>query len=219
MDVMDVLWRVPTPVLRFAAPLVLRRPVSGLAVARLYAYLDELLRTKDVEGAVVEIGVHLAGTSAIAHRFLQQIHVERRYVGIDTFSGFVRAQFEVDVALGVPADHSRFFSQNSIELVRRLVTLYGCEEIELIEGDVCTMTGDELPSSIAVALVDVDLTLPIRASLDLLYPRMSSGGVILIDDCAEVTSWAGARPEYLRWVSEHGLEPEFKFGFGRILVP
>jgi O-methyltransferase len=202
-----------------AAPLVLRTPVSGLATMRLYAYLDELNRTKDVEGAVVEVGTHLAGTSALAHRFLRQIGVERRYVCVDTFSGFVRSQFADDVDVGVPAAHRNLFANNSVALVRQLLKLYDTEEIELIEADVCTMNLDELPSQVAVALIDVDLTGPIRASLDALYPRMAPGGVILVDDCPEVTSWVGARQEYLRWVVEHGLEPDFAFGFGRIVVP
>lgn len=212
-------WRVPTVVLRAAAPLVLRNPVSGLATMRLYAYLDELNRTKDVEGAVVEVGTHLAGTSALAYRFLRQIGVERRYVCIDTFSGFVQRQFEDDVRVGVPAADGSLFSHNSVALVRQLLKLYGTEEIELIEADVCAMNLDELPSQVAVALIDVDLAVPIRASLDALYPRMAPGGVILVDDCPEVTSWVGARQEYLRWVSERGLEPDFSFGFGRIIVP
>jgi O-methyltransferase len=210
---------VPTVVLRAAAPLVLRHPVSGLATMRLYAYLDELNRTREIEGAVVEIGTHLAGTSTLAYRFLCQIGVERQYVCIDTFSGFVGHQFEKDVEVGVPTRHRDLFAQNSLALVRRLLKLYETEEIELIEADVCTMNLDELPNQVAVALIDVDLAIPIRASLDALYPRMVSGGVMLVDDCPEATSWVGARQEYLRWVGEHGLEPDFNFGFGRIVVP
>jgi O-methyltransferase len=199
--------------------LVFRKPVSGLATMRLYAYLDELNRTKDVDGAVVEVGAYLAGTSALAYRFLEQIGVQRRYVCVDTFSGFVERQFENDMALGVPAENRKFFANNSIGLVRQLLKLYGTEEIELIEADVCTMDVDELPALVAVALIDVDLAVPIRAALDALYPRMARGGVILVDDCPEVTSWVGARHEYLRWVGERGLEPDFIFGFGRIVVP
>jgi len=80
---------------------------------RLYAYLVELNRTKDVEGAVVEVGTRLAGTSALAHRFVRQIGVPRRYVCIDTFSGFVQRQFEDDLEVGVPIAHRNLFAHNS----------------------------------------------------------------------------------------------------------
>ena len=215
----SILWRVPTVALRAVAPVAMRNPVSGLATMRLYCYLDELYRTREIDGAVVEVGCHLAGTSALAYRFLRQIEVKRRYLCIDTFSGFVKQQFDDDVKAGVPASNGRLFAHNSTGLVRQLLKLYGTEEIELLEADVCTMAPEALPEQVAVALVDVDLAVPIRASLDALYPRMTPGGVMLVDDCPEVTSWVGARQEYLRWVGDHGIEADFAFGFGRIRIP
>lgn len=209
---------IPMALIRLTAPVLLRNPVSGLQPARLYAYLDELRHAHDIDGAVVEIGCNLGGTAALAHRFLEQIGTPRRYVCVDTFSGFVESQFDQDVEAGVPPSARKMFSHNSVRLVRQLLDQYGTSAVELIEGDICTLDPDTLPPKIAVALIDVDLALPIRASLEALSPRMSPGGVIVVDDCPEGSSWAGARPEYLRWVAEHGLGPDIRFGFGRIVA-
>ena len=53
---------------RLLAPLRYPQPVPELDVDRLYLYLDTLWHTRDVPGAVVEIGCFQCGTSAWAAR-------------------------------------------------------------------------------------------------------------------------------------------------------
>jgi predicted O-methyltransferase YrrM len=110
------------------------------------------------------------------------------------------------------------FSSNSPKLVRRLLDQYGAKSVELVAGDICTLSESALPSEIAVALIDVDLGDPVRCALDILYPKLMPGGAILIDDCPEKSSWVGARPAVVKWAAERGVVAEFDYGFGRIAV-
>ena len=61
-------------------PLLYRYPPFVLAPERLYPFMHHLIQTKDVPGAVVEIGCNLGGTAVIAKlwRKLEGTHRRRR---------------------------------------------------------------------------------------------------------------------------------------------
>lgn len=212
----------PTPmfVRRLAAPVVYRRPVSGLQPVRLYQYLDALYHRRDLEGSVVEIGCHLCGTSAIASKFLAQIDAPKEYLCIDTFGGFVEEHAASDGRLGMRAENRRMFAGNSIELASSLLRRYGAaERVRLRQADISTIDPASLPATISVCLVDVDLEQPVHDALDAVFPRMVPGGVILVDDCPETSSWVGARRGYATWARGRGRPEVYRFGFGVVEVP
>ena len=63
-------------------------------------------------------------------------------------------------------------------------------EAKLIEGDACITTKEVKPQSISVLRLDMDLYEPTKTALEELYPLLSKGGFLLIDD---YNTWAGAR--------------------------
>jgi SAM-dependent methyltransferase len=204
---------------RIAPTLVYPKPVSGLQPQRLYAYLDALWQRREVEGAVVEIGCWMGGTAAIAYQMLARTGHRKRYVCVDTFSGFVQAQFDRDVEHGTPRSSRRIFSDTSRDIVARLLSHWDCSEIELIQADVGQLDAGILPEQIAVALVDVDLDIPVYEGLIRVLPRLAPGGIALVDDCPPSHSWAGARKGYERFVAEAGLPEEYFMDMGIVHVP
>src|SRR5260221_166760 len=80
-----------------AAPLLYRAPSPELSVEHLYLFLDALFRTRHVPGAVVEVGCFQGGTAAFGRRMLRGLGLTRAYVCVDTFAGFVPAQFDHDI--------------------------------------------------------------------------------------------------------------------------
>ena len=58
-------------------PLLYRYPPFVLAPERLYLYMHHLIQTKDVPGAVVEIGCNLGGTAVIAKRMLDRTRCQK----------------------------------------------------------------------------------------------------------------------------------------------
>jgi len=212
--------RVPLPaatkaaIKRVAATKLYPRPVTTLAPERLYAYLDALWRCRELDGAVVEIGTWLGGSAALGCRMLRRTGFAKRYVCVDTFEGFVPEHFERDVEHGTAPNRANDFAANSQELVSRLLEHWGAPEVELVRGDITTIDDGLLPDKVAVALVDVDLELPISESLRHLYPRLLPGGTILVDDCSDTEDWRGPRIAYQRFVSEHGLPERYFMGMG-----
>ncbi|WP_171110355.1 MULTISPECIES: class I SAM-dependent methyltransferase [Streptomyces] len=195
-------------------PLLYRHTPIGLEPQRLHVWTDRLVRTRQVPGAVVEIGCSLGGTAAWSDRLLRNIGAPKRYVCVDTFNGFVEEQFKADVRHGVAPQRQRIFAANSPSLVKRIVTGLGSPGIELIAGDIMSLPPARLPQQISACLVDVDLSDPVHAALELVYPRLASGGVIVVDDCDGQT-WQ-ARLGYERFVEERGLRKEYTFGMGII---
>ena len=200
------------------APLLYRYPPFTLAPERLYLFLHHLIETRDVPGAVVEIGCNLGGSAIIARKMLRRLGMDKRYICIDTFDGFVDAQFAADTARGTPEHDRTMFSGNSRVLVGKIMDQHGCDDVTLIEGDVTTLPDDDLPDTCSVVLIDVDLTEPTLVSLERFWPRLAKGGVILVDDCAEHSSWK-ARIAYERFCAGLGLPPVYRFGMGVLVKP
>jgi O-methyltransferase len=200
------------------APIIYRYPPFALVPERLYLLLHQVIQTKDVPGAVVEIGCNLGGTTVIAKRMIDRLGIRKPYICIDTFDGFVDEQFATDAALGTPAADQHMFSGNSKDLVAKILRQHQCDGVTLIQGDVTTLPERELPTQCSLVLVDVDLTEPTHVSLQRLWPRMAPGGVMLVDDCSETNSWK-ARIGYSRFCRDLGLQERYQYGMGMLTRP
>jgi O-methyltransferase len=197
--------------------LVHPKPVSSLQPQRLSFYLAAFVARRNLDGDALEVGCWLGGTAAIANARLQELGSVRRYVCVDTFSGFVDEQFSNDRDRhGTPAGDQSMFSGGGITVVRRLLDAWGASEVELIQGDIVAIDADLLPERIAVCLIDVDLEQPIYEGLRKIYPRLVPGGIILVDDCPPGTTWAGARAGYQRFVRDTGLPEVYVEGLGLV---
>ena len=200
---------------RVAPTVFFDKPHVSLEPERLYLYLRELWERRELEGSIVEVGCYLGGTAATAAGMLRNTGHDKEYVCIDTFGGFVDAQFAADAA--VSRRRRWDFSWNSRRTVERLMRHYGCEGVRLLQADVATMPAEVLPERVAVCLIDVDLELPTYAALTRIYPRLVKGGIILVDDCITDGDWPGSRAAYRRFVSERGLHEDYAMGMGLVL--
>jgi O-methyltransferase len=124
---------------------------------------------EDVPGAFAEVGVWRGEMSAFLHRLAPH----RQLYLFDTFSGFP------DRDLPEGSTDSRF-RDTSEEAVRRRVA--PAEDVVLRPGYVPeTLAGLE-DERFAFVLLDLDLYEPTRSSLEFFYPRLSSGGYLVMHD-------------------------------------
>jgi O-methyltransferase len=203
---------------RALAPFLYRRPVPELPPERLYLLFDAIVQTRSLPGAIVEVGCFQCGTSAWAYRLMRALGLERPYLCVDTFGGFVESQFSHDVAVGTAPSRRTGFRVNSAAFVRGLLERWGVNGIQLLPADIVALPEAQLPDQIAVALLDVDLETPTYAALVKIYPRLAAGGIILVDDCSDDASnpFRGARVGFERFIRERGLPGQFTFGMGTI---
>jgi O-methyltransferase len=192
-----------------------RHPLrSELQPERLEVLLETLRDLRAVPGAILEVGCFRGGTTVEACRVLRELGVERDYVCVDTFAGFVPDQFEEDEHLGTSSALEQGFARNPIVLVRRTLRWAGFGHVRLVQGDIATVPDEQLPAKVATCLLDVDLAVPTYEGLKRILPRLAEGGKILVDDCDEGTNWRGARVGYTRFVAEQGLPEKYVAGFG-----
>jgi O-methyltransferase len=198
---------------RRLVPLIYRYPPSELLPERLGVFLSGLVDRAHLSGDVAEIGCNLGGTTVLASTALRRMGWTGNYVCYDTFGGFVKKQFDVDIGLGTPRSRSRMYAANSVDLVRAVLRYHGCADVRLVKGDVTATSPRDLSPSYSAVLLDIDLSEPTYAALGMFWPRVCSGGVIYVDDCPEGSNWK-ARVGYERFCAEHGLPTTYRAGLG-----
>jgi hypothetical protein len=104
-------------------------------------------------------------------------------------------------------------------MVRKLLDYWDAPSVELVKGDIVHLPDADIPSDIAVCLLDVDLELPIYEGLKRIAPKLVPGGIILVDDCTDDDApFTGARVGYAKYCAEAGIPEEYIFGLGVLRV-
>ena len=80
--------------------------------------------------------------------------------------------------------------------------------LKFIKGDVCDTLKkpDNVPDKISVLRLDTDWYESTKAELEVLYPKLSNGGVLIIDDYGH---WEGARKAVDEYFSLQKYKPLF----------
>ncbi len=155
-----------------------------------------------IPGAYVECGVWRGGSSmAAALTFLAEGVSDRDLHLFDTFEG-MSAPSEHDMRAGdhtsaaslleTSGESEKIWCKASIEDVGANMTATGYPQgrIRLHKGMVENTLPTQAPERIAVLRLDTDWYESTRHELEQLWPRLSPGGVLIIDDYGY---WAGAR--------------------------
>ena len=99
----------------------------------------------------------------------------------------------------------RVWAYGSLDEVRRNLgsTGYPDQYISFIEGKVEDTIPTNVPDRISLLRLDTDWYESTRHELQHLYPRLSPGGVLIIDDYGQ---WAGARKAVDEYVEDKKLK-------------
>ena len=175
-----------------------------------------------ISGDVVECGVWRGGTAIAAALVLEALGSKRKIWLYDTFAGMAapkEADVRVDTGQAAASKHASMQRQDhnewaycSLEDVKANVRAAGIsdEQVRFVEGDVLETLSDaaNLPAKISVLRLDTDWYESTKKELEVLYPRVAEGGVLIVDDYGR---WKGAQQatdEY--FASEPGARPFFQ---------
>lgn len=178
----------------------------------------------NIPGDIVECGVAAGGNFAMmmmGHQDNNHIEMKRRFWGFDSFQGIQLAGEKDDQQPGigkithdvhVPEEHllvsSGVTSYSKNVVIQNLIrwNMWNTNDIELIEGWIQHTLTDEcikkIPS-ISILRLDMDIYSPTKFALQKLYPLVSVGGIIIIDDW----SLTGAHTACLEYFDENNLNP------------
>jgi O-methyltransferase len=158
------------------------------ALFALYTGVNYVL-DRHIPGDFVECGVWRGGSSLLVALMLQQKDIRDRKVFLyDTFSG-MPAPTEFDMIKEYSDDIGWCYA--SLEDVMGAFAKHDFKfPIEFIEGDVMTTLHTHQPSAISLLRLDTDWYESTALEYEILYPNLSAGGVLIIDDYGV---WAGSR--------------------------
>ncbi|MGH8678072.1 MAG: TylF/MycF/NovP-related O-methyltransferase [Burkholderiales bacterium] len=190
-----------------AAVATIRRvqPYTMTSPERLFSLIEAVryISRAAIAGDVVECGVWRGGSMmAAALTLVEEGDRERDLYLVDTFEG-MSAPSEHDVAVnGTSAsfllDQQDKFDPDSawcyatLDEVRAAMATIGYDmgRMHFIQGKVEDTIPEHAPHSIAMLRLDTDWYESTRHELEHLYPRLSPGGVLIIDDYGH---WKGCR--------------------------
>lgn len=126
------------------------------------------LKKDRINGSMAELGVFRGTTSKLIHI----VDPNRKFFLFDTFEGFPNEHLE--------KKKDNRFKKTSLEIVRNKI---GDLNNVFIRKGIFPKTAKGLEHEIfSFVLIDVDLYIPTYQGLEFFYPRMASGGYILIHD-------------------------------------
>lgn len=175
----------------------------------------------DVPGAIVELGVWRGGMSCIMAQAQQKRHHRTMWL-YDTFEGLPPPTEDDDAKskelyakvargqrAGIPGgvQAKGKWCYGSIEEVRNTmeaVAQYPSRHLHYVRGkveDTLVNASLERPTRIALLRLDTDWHASTRAELRELWPLLSPGGWLYVDDYSQ---WGGAQKATQEWLHEHG---------------
>lgn len=186
------------------------RPWTMTGPERIYALIHAVryVSSNNILGDIVECGVWKGGSMAAAARTLLQMHdVNRDLYLFDTFEGMTEptsndtdhsgtlAAQRIQENPGIKCDGAPLEGVKSV----LYETGYPKEKIHFIEGKVEETIPGSGPDSISLLRLDTDWYESTKHELIHLFPRLSRGGVIIIDDYGH---WRGCRQACDEYFSE-----------------
>lgn len=185
----------------------LARPITLLTKGQLDLVEQSLLSVieRGVPGDFIEAGIWRGGV-IILMRALMRVHriSDRRIFAADSFAGIPKNTR----ALNDPVDGWRDRWAASLEEVKGSIERFGLldDRIEFVPG----FFADTLPKftdeKFALMRLDSDSYDSVEESLVYLYPRLASGGIIIIDDWHLV----GCKAAVENYRARHGVHEELK---------
>lgn len=192
-------------------PYTMTSPERGSALYDAVAYVTRC----SIPGAIVETGVWRGGSMMLAAlTLLESEDVARDIFLFDTFEGMAtpteadrRRKDGAHAAdlLHEASPNSNLWAIAPLDEVRGNMhgTGYPPEHIHLIKGRIEETIPAGAPEQVAILRLDTDWYESTRHALTHLIPRISAGGVLIVDDYGH---WTGARKAVDEYIAEKGMK-------------
>ena len=167
-----------------------------------------------IPGDFVECGIYSGGNLMLLKKLIKKYKLKKKIYGYDTFSGMTNPSIhdiKIDKTNGIKK-HSKKnnwygYSLDKVKKNFKEVNL-SLKNIKFIKGKVeeTLKIKKNLPNKISILRLDTDFYESTKAELNYLYPLLSKGGVIIIDDYG---SWLGSK----KAVDEYFLKKKYWMNF------
>jgi O-methyltransferase len=191
-------------------------PYTLTSPERIFSVIEAVshVAARNIPGAIVECGVWRGGSMMAAALALRDMKCEDRDLYLfDTFEGMTKpvavdihsssgnsalVEFE-QTQLGPDSSTGCYATLPEVKAAMAR-TQYNPDRLHFIRGKVEDTIPSQAPASIALLRLDTDWYESTRHELEHLFPRLSPGGILIIDDYGE---WQGARKATDEFIAHH----------------
>ena len=199
---------------QFVQPYTMTSPERIHALCSAVRYIEQAR----IEGAMVECGVWRGGSMmAVARTLIDYGKTDRDLYLFDTFEGMTKPG-PLDISLNgdsaetllkrsARTEEDTLWCYAPIERVVESLALtkYPESHMHLIPGPVEQTLTKSAPKQIALLRLDTDWYASTKHELEVLFPKLSPGGVLIIDDYGH---WQGARRAVDEYLQQHQIMME-----------
>jgi hypothetical protein len=188
------------------------KPYTMTSIERmheLYKAVEYIAKAR-IPGDMLECGVWRGGSMMLAAKTLRSVHdTSRTLYLLDTYEGHPMPHHEHDVDLwGNRAkdewakhrrtDQGSDWAKVSIDDVRANMELtgYPMDQVRLIKGMVENTAATVPPAPLSLVRLDTDWYESAKVALEAFWPRLSQGGVMIVDDYGHYQGQRKAVDEY-----------------------
>ena len=190
------------------------------------------VHTKKLEGDFVECGVWKGGSCMlIAKELIKQNNLNRNIWLYDTFDGMTQpTDDDIETETGIQGkdllsnvekttEKFNMWAYAPIEEVKNnmLKTNYPIDNIKYIKGKVEDTLKSNTPRKIALLRLDTDWYESTKIELETLYPLITKGGILIIDDYGHFEGAKRAVDDYFRKINQQPLLNRIDYT-GRLII-
>jgi len=148
------------------------------------------IKNENVKGDIVECGVYNGNTLAFIGEIADELKLKKKIWGYDTFDGFIKSSFtdyDIDFKTRKKINHVSSNIYYSLDEVKKNIiknNKTNFEKYTLIKGDILETLNikDNLPNKISFLRLDTDIYKTTLKQLEILYEKLTPGGILHIDD-------------------------------------
>lgn len=185
---------------------------------RIFALIEatKYITNKNIEGDIVECGIWRGGSVMAIIKTLQSLNTSNRQLLLyDTFDGMTEpTSIDVsrngDIASTLLENNKKtkevhIWAYATLEDVKNNISSlnYPKEKVSFIKGRVEETLPAQVPHSISLLRLDTDWYKSTKHELTHLFPLLSPGGVLIIDDYGE---WQGAKKAVDEYLEENKIK-------------
>jgi hypothetical protein len=164
--------------------------------------------TKDIDGQVAECGVFQGHSLLPIGLYLKQENSLKKIYGFDSFEGF-NEEVKIDIDLGGDNSSQKKiggFNSTSFNYVENLIKGFKLSnKIKIFQGYFEETLSNVQEKKFSFVHLDCDLYSPYKACLEFFYPRISRGGIILIDEYND-PSWPGCNKAVDEFIQTNSIK-------------
>ena len=178
------------------------------SVANQWSIIQSLkhIKEKNIPGEIVECGVYKGGSLILICLISQMIELSRAIIGFDTFEDGFEKISKFDLSIKKKKIEDLNFEKNffpSVDDVLDIIKQFNIKKNyfpKLVKGKTqeTLLLSENIPNSISFLRLDTDIYEPTADQLDKLYPKLSSGGILHIDDYGHCPGVKKAVDEYFK---------------------